>query len=97
MASPSSSSSNNRRRGGAKVVGEAELGHRVDEPGRHVQPEAPLAGAVVVGEGMVVVVETLAHCQHRHKPVLSGADVLVIGLHPKHVSCRVDQPGEVKD
>merc|ERR1719184_638151 len=85
MASPSSSSSNNRRRGGAKVVGKPKLGHRVDEPGRHVQPEAPLAGPVVVGEGVVVVVETLTHCQHCHKPVLRGSDVLVIRLHPKHV------------
>ena len=59
-----SSSSNYRWRGGAKVVSKPKLGHRVDEPGGHVEPEAPLAGAVVVGEGVVVVVETLAHCQH---------------------------------
>ena len=30
-------------------------------------------------------------------PVLRWSDVLVIRLHPKHVSGRVDQPGEVKD
>ena len=51
MAGPSRSSSNNQWRGGAKVVFKPELGHRVDEAGGHVQPEASLADAVVVGEG----------------------------------------------
>ena len=68
MSGPSSPSSNDWWRCGAKVVGEPELGHCVDEPGRNVQPEAPLAGAVVVGECVVVVVEALAHRQHWHQP-----------------------------
>ena len=64
MPGPGSSCSHNGRRGGSKIVSKAELGHRVDEPGGHVEPEAPLAGAVVVGEGVVVVVEALAHREH---------------------------------
>ena len=67
MSGPSSSCSNDGWRSRSKIVSEPKLGHRVDETGRHVQPETPLAGAVVVGEGVVVVVETLAHRQHRHK------------------------------
>ena len=65
---PSSSCSHNGRWSGSKIVSKAELGHRVDEPGGHVEPEAPLAGAVVVGEGVVVVVEALAHREHWDQP-----------------------------
>ena len=117
---PSSSRSHNGRWSGSKIVSKAELGHRVDEPGGHVEPEAPLAGAVVVGEGVVVVVEAFAHREHWDQPakfrtwlmellrlikiksidiwpVLSRANVLVVGLHTEHMSGGVDQPGKVQD
>ena len=68
MSSPSSSCSNNWWRGCAKIRGQAKLCHRVDEAGGHIQPQAPLTGAVVVREGVMVVVETLTHRQHWHKP-----------------------------
>ena len=53
--------------GGPQVVGPAQGLHGVDEPGGHVDAEAPLAGAVVVGEGVVVVVPPFAHGQQGHK------------------------------
>ena len=47
-------------RGPPEVVGQAKPGHRVDQDRRQVDAEAPLAGAVVVREGVVVVVVALA-------------------------------------
>ena len=34
--------------------------HRINEEGGHVEPPPPLARAVVMGEGVMVVVEALA-------------------------------------
>ena len=42
-------------------------------------------------------IEHLYGAKKRITPVLSRANVLIIGLHPKHVTGGVDQPGAVKD
>ena len=47
-----------------EVVSLPQPGHGVDEAGGEVQAEPPLAGAVVVGEGVVVVVVALADGQY---------------------------------
>ena len=47
-----------------EVVSLPQPGHRVDEAGGQVEAEPPLAGAVVVGEGVVVVMVALADGQY---------------------------------
>ena len=42
------------------VISQAQGSHAVDEEGREVEVPAVLTGRVVVGEGVVVVVEALA-------------------------------------
>ena len=54
-----------------EIIGLSQPGHGVDEPGGDVQPESPLTGAVVVGEGVVVVVEALTPGQQGYQ---SGGD-----------------------
>ena len=68
MTGPGGPGRHRGRGGGPQVVGPAQGLHGVDEPGGHVDAEAPLAGAVVVGEGVVVVVPTLTQGQQGHKP-----------------------------
>ena len=50
-----------------EMIGLSQPGHGVDEPGGHVQPESPLTGAVVVGEGVVVIVEALTPGQQGYQ------------------------------
>lgn len=45
------------------VLGQAQAAHEVDEAGGEVQLAAKLAGGVVVGEGVVVVVESFTWTQ----------------------------------
>lgn len=45
------------------VLGQAQAAHEVDEAGGKVQLAAKLAGGVVVGEGVVVVVESFTWTQ----------------------------------
>ena len=65
-----------------EVIGEAEGRHGIDEGRGQVELHPPLAGRVVVGEGVVIVMEALAQGQHTHPHVLHRPDTRVIGLHP---------------
>ena len=47
--------------------------HGVDEEGGEVERPSVLAGAVVVGVGVVVVVEAFPNGQERDEAVLGGA------------------------
>ena len=68
----------------------------VDERRGDVEPPAELAGRVVLREGVVVVVETLARRRHRHQQVLCRVDVLVVRPHAPHVRGAVDEPRDVE-
>ena len=69
----------------------------MDESGGEVEVEAPLAGAVVIGEGVMVVVEPFTQGHQADTHVLSWSNGSIIGLHTKHVGCRVYQPCEVEN
>lgn len=79
-----------------EVVGLAEPGHGVDEDGGEVEAPAQLAGGVVPGEGVVVVVEALADGADDDGEVLARADVAVVGLAAPHVRGAVHQPRHVE-
>lgn len=57
---------------------------------------AILTGGVVVGKGVVVVVEALTHSSQRNQDILSGLNVLVIWAISKHVGSAVHQPGGIE-
>ena len=71
--------------------------HEVNKSRCEIQLEAPLAGRIVVGESVMIIMESLPQRHQADGHVLHGPDPLVVGLHPEHVSGGVDQPGEVKD
>ena len=55
--------------------------HEVYESRCEVEVEAPLTGAVVIGEGMMIVVESLAQSNNTHSHVLNRPYGLIIRLH----------------
>ena len=71
-------------------------GHGVDEEGGEIERPAVLAGAVVVGVRVVVVVEPLADGEEGDEPVLRGVDVDVVGAAAEHVRQGVDRPRAVQ-
>ena len=69
----------------------------MDESGGEVEVEAPLTGAVVIREGVMIVVEPLTKGHKADTHVLSWSNCSVIRLHSKHVGSRVDKPSEMEN
>lgn len=78
------------------VRGEAQEAHEVDETSGKVQLAAKLAGCIVIGERVVVVVESFAYGAEGDESVLPGVDVFIVGPVPPHVGGAVHQPGGVQ-
>ena len=70
--------------------------HEVNKSRCEIQLEAPLAGRIIVGESVMIIVESLPQRHQADGHVLHGPDPLVVGLHPEHVGGGVDEPGEVE-
>ena len=69
---------------------------QIDEGGGDVEIFSKLRGRVVVGEGVVVVVESLAQTGGDHEGRLAGLDALVVWARAKVVGGTVDQPSAVQ-
>ena len=67
-----------------------DASHQVNEGRGDVELKSPLTGGVVVGEGVVVIMESLTHGQQGDCHVLHGSNLGVVRLHPEHVGCGVD-------
>lgn len=63
---------------------QAQVAHEVDEAGGQVQLAAELAGGVVVGEGMVVIVEALA-CRKSKERIEVGSGKSTWPLKPEYL------------
>ena len=94
-ASPGHPHLDHIRADGLAVIGLANECHAVNEVGGEVERVPPLAGAVVHGKGVVVVVEALTTNHKRDRRILGRVNGFVVGSPAPQVGSRVDQPSVV--
>lgn len=77
------------------LVGPAYVCEKVNEELGDVELITELAGGVIPGKGVVIIVESLAKSCDGDAAVFGRVDGLVVGSAAPHVGGRVDEPGSV--
>lgn len=81
---------------GLSIVDLTDQSSKVDEGSGEIEDVGKLRGSIVLWEGVMKVVPTLAQSKYRRRRVLSGRNVGIVGSRSDQMSERVDAPSRVK-